>query len=101
MYFFFSEKTVEVHATVLSDKIKSAITRQRPVELVVSCEYNREKRQSAKVAIKTIVGKIGGYVSRQGKPLDIRLSYVNEKGEVMNDSNIKKALGRYSTFFPI
>ena len=88
------EKTVEVRTTVLSDKLKSAITRQRPVELVISCEYNREKRQSSKVAIKSIIGKIGGYVSRQGKPLDIQLSYVNDKGEVINDSNIKKALGK-------
>ena len=59
----------------------------------MSCKYNRKKRQSSKVAIKAIVGKIGGYLTRQGKPLDIKLSYVNEQGEVENESNIKKKLG--------
>ena len=88
-----SENKIEVKTTVLSEKLKSAITRKRPVELIISCEYNRNKRQSAKVAIKTIIGNIGGYVSRQGKVLDIRIDYLNDQGKIEEESNIKKYLG--------
>ncbi|XP_066925325.1 CUB and zona pellucida-like domain-containing protein 1 [Clytia hemisphaerica] len=90
-----SEKTIEVRTTVLSDKLKSAITRKRPVELIISCEYNINKRQSSKVAIRTVIGKIGGYVSRQGKVLDIDIKYVDKSGEIHgnDEENVKKELG--------
>jgi len=79
---------------VLSEKLKSAITRKRPVELVVTCEYNRDKRQSSKVAIKTIVGRIGGFISRQGRPLNVDVNYVNKDGEIETDENVHKELGK-------
>ena len=91
----FSDGAISVRTTVLSEKLRSAITRKRPVELIVSCEYNRDNRRSSKVAIESVVGKIGGYLSGQGKPLDIKLNYVNEKGEIEDNNNIVKGLGNY------